>query len=96
MSNKNYRRLNIDFTIDDQPQRKSYGQSFTNYGPGYRRPLGTVPNFDAKFGEAKNYNNPRFNIRGQQIHYSKKILTSTRIRVKKYYILLQFFKYCRP
>ena len=70
----NFRRLNIDFTIDDQPQRKSYGQSFTNYGPGYRRPLGTVPNFDAKFGEAKNYNNPRFNIRGQQIHYSKKIL----------------------
>ena len=38
----------------------------------------------SKFGEAKNYNNPRFNIRGQQIHYSKKILTSTRIRVKKY------------
>ena len=36
--------------------------------------MGTVPNFDAKFGEAKNYNNPRFNIRGQQIHYSKKIL----------------------
>ena len=60
------------------------GQSFSNYGPGYRRPLGTIPNI---FDRPKNHLGQHFNkhFGSSQNHHN----------LNRYIILLKNENRCR-